>query len=233
MEDNMEVMEQKSVVVSYFFRMLFILFLLYTVIALVGMEMEYSFVLYHGCLQSIIIAALLLVAVIVAFWRKITLNNKEQIVITLLLPLTIGFQFYLTIMYFGHHGYIQVILCALSGGVSIVSMICLFFRYRLYTTLKIIVGVISAICMVIWLLISGVMSCVSLARLCGFGEFGKTSVVKEVISPEQQTQQRQKNYTTGRMTNCSIYDTLINNLKPMIYQIRIRNYLNNVSCIVL
>ncbi|MDE6566884.1 MAG: hypothetical protein K2K70_04010 [Lachnospiraceae bacterium] len=45
MEDNMEVMEQKSVVVSYFFRVLFILFLLYTVIALVGMEMEYSFVL--------------------------------------------------------------------------------------------------------------------------------------------------------------------------------------------
>ncbi len=102
-----------------------------------------------------------------------------------------------------------------------------------------------------------------MARLCGFGEFGKTSVVKEVISPdqnyvaelvdvdegalggetlvnvkevrqpEQQTQQKQKNYTTGRMTNCSIYDTLINNLKPMIYQIRIRNYLNNVSCIVL
>lgn len=45
--------------------------------------------------------------------------------------------------------------------------------------------------------------------------------------------QRQKNYTTSRMTNCSIYGTLINNLKPMIYQERISNYLNNVFCIIL
>lgn len=187
MEDNMEKMERKSILVFYLPWILFMLFLLYAAIGLFGFYLGYGLVLYHACLQSIIIATLLLTTVIVAFRGKITLNAREQIAITLLLPMTIGFHIYLMIMYSIYNGYTQLILCILFGVISIVSMICLFFRYRFCTPLKIIFGVFSVILMVVWLFAAGVSLCVSLFGFAesAWGEFGKTSVVKQVSSPDQ------------------------------------------------
>lgn len=179
--------EQKSAWVFYMPWSLIFLYLIYIAIGCAGIVLEYDLILYHGWLQSAIITVLLMATAIAVSRRKIALHDREQIVITLLLPITIGFQLYLLIMYLQCEAYIQLIICNIFGIISIVSMIYLFFRCRFCLPLKIIFGIISAILMGIWLLVVALMVPVSLvgAFETVFGEFGKTSVVKEVSSPNQ------------------------------------------------
>lgn len=187
MEDNIEELEQKSAVVSYLLWIPFILLLLYAVIGCYGIGRGYTLVLYHGWLQSAMVTVLLLTTAIIAFRRKITLDAREQVVLNLLLPMTIWFQIYLIMMYFEYDGYIQLIICLLSGLTSIICLLCLFFRYRFCIPLKIIFGLISAVLMVIWFLATCFGALVVVVGIFEsvFGEFGKTSVVKQVPSPNQ------------------------------------------------
>lgn len=178
--------ERKSVV-FYMLWSLLILFLFYAALGIVGICLGYTLVLYHAWLQSVMVAALLLITVIIAFRRKIVLDARAQVVLNLLLPMSICFQLYLSITYVMRDSYLQVILCILSGMITIVSMLCLFFRYRFGIPLKIVCGTISAILTGIWLLAACSMVCVAVVGIFEsfLGEFGKNSVVKEVLSPNQ------------------------------------------------
>lgn len=178
--------ERKSIVL-YVPWSLLILFLFYAALGILGICLGYTLVLYHAWLQSAMVAALLLTAVIIAFRRKILLDARAQVGLNLLFPMSICFQLYLSITYVMHDGYLQMILCILSGIITIVSMLRLFFRYRFCIPLKIVCGTISAILIGIWLLVACLMACVAVVGIFEsfFGEFGKSSVVKEVLSPDQ------------------------------------------------
>lgn len=186
MKDNIEEMEQKSTAVSYPLIILFILLLLYAAIGYLGMSHGYSFVLYQGWLQSAMVAVLLFAMARIVSQRKITLDAREQVMLNLLFPMMIIFQIYLIASHMGGRT-LHLILCLLFSLIAIVSMIRLFFRYRFCIPLKIVCGVISILLMVILFLVT----CLgSLGVVIGifehyFGEFGKTSVVKQVSSPDQ------------------------------------------------
>lgn len=188
MEDNIEEMEQKSAVVSNLLKILFILLLFYAGIGCFGISRGYTLVLYLGWLQSAMVAVLLLTMTISVFQHKITLDAREQIVLNLLLPMLIFFQIYLINSHMQNRT-LHLILCILFSLIAIVSMICLFFRYRFCIPLKIVCGVISAILMVILFLVTCLGSLVAVVGIFEsvfVGEkFGKTSVVKQVPSPNQ------------------------------------------------
>ena len=185
MEQNIGEIERKSVVL-YMPWSLLILFLFYAALGILGICLRYTLVLYYAWLQSAIVAALLLTTVIVAFRRKIVLDARAQVVLNLLFPMSIWFQYYLSTTYV-MQGYLTMILCILSGIITIVSMFCLFFHYRFCIPLKIVCGTISAILTVMWLFAAFLMTCAVLVSIFEsfFGEFGKISVVKEVLSPNQ------------------------------------------------
>lgn len=157
-------MERKSIV-FYMPWSLLILFLLYAALSILGICLGYTLVLYHACLQSAMVAALLLITAIIAFRRKIVLDVRAQVVLNLLLPMSIGFQLYLSITYFTRDGYLHQILCILSGIITIISMLCLFFRYRFCIPLKIVCGTISAILIGISLLVACLMTCAVLVGI--------------------------------------------------------------------
>ena len=186
MEDNIEKLERRSAEVSYLLWILFTLLLFYAAINSFGISRGYTLVLYHGWLQSAMVTVLLLAMTIIAFQRKITLDAREQVMLNLLLPMMILLQIYLITSDMGGST-LQLILYILFSLITIVSMICLFFRYRFCIPLKIVCGVISAILMVILSLATCFGSLVALVGIFEgvFGEFGKTSVVKQVSSPNQ------------------------------------------------
>lgn len=70
MEENVEKIEQKSVVL-YMPWSLLVLFLVYAALGIVGICLRYTLVLYLAWLQSAIVAALILTMAIIAFQRKI------------------------------------------------------------------------------------------------------------------------------------------------------------------
>ena len=186
MENHAEELEQKSTVVSYPLRILFIVLLLYAAIGGFGMIRGYSFVLYHGWLQSAIVGILLLAMAKIVSQRKITLDVREQVVLNLLFPMMIFFQIYLIDSHTQSRT-LHLILCILFSFLAMLSMIRLFFHYRFCIPLKIICGGISIIPMIILFLVTCMGLLVSafgiVEHFCG--EFGKTSVVKQVASPDQ------------------------------------------------
>ncbi|MDE6566886.1 MAG: DUF5412 domain-containing protein, partial [Lachnospiraceae bacterium] len=151
-----------------------------------GMRHGYSFVLYHGWLQSVTVGVLLLAMARIVSRRKITLDAREQVVLNLLFPMMIFFQIYLI---YSHRQSrtLHLILCLLFSFLAMVSMMRLFFHYRFCIPLKIVCGVISIIPMVILFFVTCLGALVSafgiVEHFCG--EFGKTSVVKQVASPDQ------------------------------------------------
>ncbi len=186
MENNIEELEQKSTVVSYPLRILFILLLLYATVSCFGISRGYTLVLYHGWLQSAMVSVLLLAMAITAFQQKITLDAREQVVLNLLFPMMIFFQIYLITSHMQSRT-LHLILCILFSLIAIISMFCLFFRYHFCLPLKIVCGAISTILMVILFLVTclGALGVVVGIFEHFFGEFGKTSVVKQVSSPDQ------------------------------------------------
>lgn len=163
---------------------LFILFLVYTAIGFAGFLLGYRLVLYCVPLQSAVIAGLFLVTAVTYFQRSVVLSAGSQIMITLLLPLTILVQIWLITR---DGGPLQRILYFLCAVVSIICAASLFFQYRYGLAFKIIFGIFSALLALVWILAALAMSAVLLVEILTavFGEFGKTTVVREVSSPSQ------------------------------------------------
>lgn len=167
----------KNTVITFFPLVFCVISALVIVINLVGRQMGYQLVLYHDILESAIAAILLLSLTIYLFVGKIQLNALNQIMISLLLVFVIWIQTYFVTQ---EGSRLKCFLLIIFALVSVSSATCLFFKYRFCLPLKIVSGIV-AIIFALWMFL---MMGVSLFEVV-FGEFGQTSVVRQVPSPDQ------------------------------------------------
>lgn len=143
----------------------------------VGRLMGYQLVLYNDVLESGITAILFLSLTICLFVGKVQLNALNQIMVSLLLIFVILIQNYFVVQEGSSLKQILLIFLAL---VSVGSGVCLFFKYRFCVPFKIVCG-FFAIIFSIWMFLMMVIILFETV----FGEFGQTSVVRQVPSPSQ------------------------------------------------
>lgn len=143
----------------------------------VGRLMGYQLVLYNDVLESAITAILFLSLTICLFVGKVQLNALNQIMISLLLVFVILIQNYFVVQ---EGSSLKQILLIFFALVSVGSEVCLFFKYRFCVPFKIVCG-FFAIIFSIWMFLMMVIILFEIV----FGEFGQTSVVRQVPSPSQ------------------------------------------------
>ena len=148
----------------------------------VGRQMGYQLVLYNDVLESAITAILFLSLTIFLFVGKVQLNALNQIMISLLLVFVILIQNYLIQNYFvvQEGSSLKYILLIFFAFVSVGSAACLFFKYRFCVLFKIVCGFFAVILSIWMFLMMGII----LFEIV-FGEFGQTSVVRQVPSPSR------------------------------------------------
>ncbi len=148
--------------------LLFSVNIIFPLCALIGVIFGYNFILYNYLVTLFVITGLNLITTVILFSSKIVLNNLNTVISAFLLPASV-----LNGLFFSSCNQKGILLfsliCCVSAGL-------IFAKFAKASVLKVVMGVISALLMIL-LLFFTLLTYI-------FGEFALNTKVRTLYSPQ-------------------------------------------------